>query len=153
MKKLLAAILCASVLASCSIMNNTTDVLANTGSLVNAKSVTLISVTAAIGKKQSLSEDFAKVSVTLRKVTDDNAVTVDDLKNIVLESLAQSSVKNKNLVMAALNVVFDYYANRVVFDENKNVKYVTIINAIADGIDEALKINYLTEGEVPASIK
>lgn len=153
MKKLFALILCATVLASCSSMNNATDVLANTGSLVNTKSVTLVGVTAAIGKKPELSTDFTKVSEALRKVTDDNAVTVDDLKNIVLESLAQSSTKNKSLVMAGLSVVFDYYGNRFVLDEGENTKYVIIINAIADGIDEALKLNYLTEGEVPASTK
>lgn len=153
MKKLFALILCATVLVSCSSMNNATDVLANTGSLVNTKSVTLIGVTAAIGKKPELSADFTKVSEALRKVTDDNAVTVDDLKNIVLESLAQSSTKNKSLVMTGLSVVFDYYGNRFVLDEGENTKYVIIINAIADGIDEALKLNYLTKGEVPASTK
>lgn len=147
----ICALFCAMSFTSCSSMK--TDFLSNAGSFVSPKNVTLIGVTAAIGKKPQLCQEFAKVSVALRKVTADQMLTMDDLKNLVLESIADSSIKNKNLVIAALACAFDYYSNSITFDEEKNAKYVSIINGIADGIDEALELNTLTEGEVPASTK
>lgn len=147
-------IMCAvfgAFMVSCSAVKP--DVITNSGSMVNAKSVTLIGVTATLGKKPQLAAEFEKVSVALKQVTLDNAITVDDLKNIVLAAVADSSVKNKNLVMGGLAVVFDYYGNTFTLSDEKNAKYVEVINNIAAGIDEALSINSLTEGEVPASTK
>lgn len=153
MKKFIVSIICAAVLTSCSAVNKSTDFMANTGSLVNAKSVTLIATTTALGKKQELATDLEKVSATLKTITADNLLTVDDLKTVVADALADTSVKNKNIIMASLNVVFDYYSNSVKISEEDNAKYVTIIDSIAAGIDEALEINAKTQGEVPAATK
>lgn len=153
MKQFITSIVCCLALVSCTAMNKTADFMANTGSLVNAKSVTLIATTAALSKKQDIASDLEKVSVALKLVTEDKVLNVDDLKALVANALADSSVKNKNIIMASLNVVFEYYANSVVISDVDNEKYVTILESIAAGLDEALKINSLTEGEVPAATK
>lgn len=139
----------ALTLGSCSSMfNNDVPVVETSYNFeVSAEDIAFLAVSTTLGKNPSTYEDFSKVEEVLRMMTTDGIIDSDVIKMQIDGALAESSIKNKQLVSKAFDVVLKYFNNRYkdVFD---NKKAYDAVVAIADGINYALELYVITNGEI-----
>lgn len=139
----------ALALSSCSSMfNNDVPMVETSYNFeVSAEDIVFLAVSTALGKNPSTYEDFSKVEEVLRMMTADGVIDSNVIKMQIDGALDESSIKNKQLVSKAFDVVLKYFNNRYkdVFDSQEAYDVVV---AIADGINYALELHVITNGEI-----
>lgn len=144
MKKLLfSSIIGISLLTSCVVPNP--NGMTGDGFEVDMETTSLIVASGLIDKDDSYSDELVKISDKLHTLTIDEVVTVTELKKEIENAILANTTKGRRTrVLTAFEVVFNIYRNATNNAEYLTTDSVAAIKSIADGIDRALEIYWLT---------
>lgn len=144
MKKLLiSSIIGISLLTSCVVPNP--NGMTSDGFEVDMETTSLIVASGLIDKDDSYTDELVKISDKLHTLTIDEVVTVTELKKEIENAILANTTKGRRTrVLTAFEVVFNIYRNATNNAEYLTTDSVAAIKSIADGIDRALEIYWLT---------
>lgn len=142
-KLLLSSIIGIGLLTSCIVPNP--NGMTSDGFEVDMETTSLIVASGLIDKDSSYTDELVKISDKLHTLTIDEVVTVAELKTEIENAILANTTKGRRArVLTAFEVVFNIYRNATNDAEYLTTDSVAAIKSIADGIDRALEIYWLT---------
>lgn len=115
---------------------------------VNPYDITVLGVSGVLAKDPDTYKDFEKIANVLNNLTMEDKIDVVQLKKYMDAAIISSDNEKKVLVLAAFNIVFNYFTKEYGDSVENNESALNAVHAIAEGVFYALELYDISNGVI-----